>query len=158
METIEVSLADGAVLTPKARRLVAWEPDVRWTGDLPRTTENPAPNTCSCCGVPAEARGPFVAWSQLTPVATGLKTPGYTEAATRARVTGRVELTLAIRADGTVARVLVRRRLPMGLDQKAVEAARSWRFEPRDPPEPVQVDVGLDFALKVGGPPRPAVQ
>jgi TonB family protein len=155
-ETIEVSLADGAVLTPKARRLVAWEPDVRWAGDLPRATEDPVPNACSHRGVPPESRGPFVAWSQLTPVAAGLKTPGYTEAATRARITGRVELTLAIRADGTVARVLVRRPLPMGLDQKAVEAATTWRFEPRVPPEPVQVDVGLDFALKVGGPPRPA--
>lgn len=53
-----------------------------------------------------------------------------TEKSLRAKVTGTVGLRLMIAADGRPARAYVTRRLGYGLDQRAVEAALQYRFEP----------------------------
>ena len=53
-----------------------------------------------------------------------------TEKAMRARVSGVVSLRLLVAADGRPARAYVLRRLGYGLDQRAVEAALQYRFEP----------------------------
>ena len=53
-----------------------------------------------------------------------------TEKALRARVSGAVGLRLLVSADGRPARAYVIRRLGYGLDQRAVEAALQYRFEP----------------------------
>jgi TonB family protein len=53
-----------------------------------------------------------------------------TEKALRAKISGAVGLRLLVAADGRPARVYVIRRLGYGLDQRAVEAALQYRFEP----------------------------
>lgn len=61
--------------------------------------------------------------------------PEYTETARKARIGGIVILELIIEADGVVGEARVLKPLPMGLDQKAIEAVREWRFAPaEDPP------------------------
>jgi TonB family protein len=57
-------------------------------------------------------------------------TPGYTEAARQAGVSGVVRVRVVLGADGTVRHVLVLRRLSHGLTEKAIEAARQVRFNP----------------------------
>lgn len=53
-----------------------------------------------------------------------------TEKALRAKISGAVSLRLLVAADGRPARAYVIRRLGYGLDQRAVEAALQYRFEP----------------------------
>lgn len=56
--------------------------------------------------------------------------PEYTEEARQAKLEGSVELRLIVDADGTPEGIYVLRPLGLGLDEKAVEAVRDWRFAP----------------------------
>jgi TonB family protein len=56
--------------------------------------------------------------------------PEYSEEARKARYQGVVVLQVVIGADGRPADIRVARTLGMGLDQKAVDAVRQWRFDP----------------------------
>ena len=56
--------------------------------------------------------------------------PRYTEIARRVRLEGRVVLQAVIDKRGEVTSVRVLAGLGLGLDQAAVEAIRSWRFDP----------------------------
>jgi TonB family protein len=56
--------------------------------------------------------------------------PVYTELARRARVTGTVILEAIINEQGDVENVRVLKGQPMGLDQAAVEAVKTWKFKP----------------------------
>lgn len=58
--------------------------------------------------------------------------PGYTEEARDTKVNGTVVLNLVIDEHGLARDVVVRRPLGAGLDQKAVEAIRAWRFKPAE--------------------------
>ncbi|MFN7937950.1 MAG: energy transducer TonB [Bryobacteraceae bacterium] len=74
--------------------------------------------------------------------------PEYSEEARKARLTGTVVLFVDIDEKGRVSRVEVRQSLGLGLDEKAIEAIRKWRFRPaRKDGKPVTssaiVDVGF---------------
>ncbi|MBV8207036.1 MAG: TonB family protein [Acidobacteria bacterium] len=56
--------------------------------------------------------------------------PDYSDEARKAKYQGIVELLCVIGPDGRVRDVRVQRSLGMGLDEKAIEAVRKWRFEP----------------------------
>jgi TonB family protein len=56
--------------------------------------------------------------------------PVYTELARRARVTGTVITEAVIDEQGDVVNVRVLKGLPMGLDQAAVDAVKTWKFKP----------------------------
>jgi protein TonB len=56
--------------------------------------------------------------------------PRYTEMARRAGVQGTVVVEAVIDETGRVTKVEIIKALPMGLDLAAVEAVRSWRFQP----------------------------
>lgn len=56
--------------------------------------------------------------------------PGFTEEARRNNVTGVVRLRAVLAVDGRVRYILVLKRLPNGLTEKAVAAARQIRFKP----------------------------
>ena len=56
--------------------------------------------------------------------------PEYSEAARKARFGGTVELLLGVGEDGTVQEACVLRPLGLGLDEKALEAARRSKFDP----------------------------
>jgi TonB family protein len=79
--------------------------------------------------------------------------PSYTADAMRAKVQGIVELEAVVLPDGTVGHVEVTRSLDrtFGLDQKAIEAVRQWRFAPGTrlgQPVPVLVTIELTFTLR----------
>ena len=76
--------------------------------------------------------------------------PDYTEAARRGAVEGDVLLEVIVLADGSVGEVRVVRGLGFGLDERAVEAMRRWRFRPaerRGVPVSVVVEVAMSFRL-----------
>ena len=56
--------------------------------------------------------------------------PEYSEEARKAKHQGTVELYVEIEPDGKAHKILVRRSLGLGLDEKAIEAVRLWRFKP----------------------------
>lgn len=56
--------------------------------------------------------------------------PEYTPEARAAGLQGLVMLRLEVSADGAVTAAYVMRGLGMGLDQKAVDAAMQWHYEP----------------------------
>lgn len=77
--------------------------------------------------------------------------PQYTTAALRAKIDGEVELDAIVELDGTVSGIRVVHPLDDGLDQKAVDALRQWRFEPatlHGQPVRLRIDVVLDFTLR----------
>lgn len=75
----------------------------------------------------------------------------YTDDARRANVSGEVVLEIVVRRDGTVGDVKILRRLGSGLDQRAIDAVRQWRFAParlKGTPVDVVVEVGVEFKLR----------
>ena len=77
--------------------------------------------------------------------------PDYTEQARRAGLEGEVLLEIVVGPDGRVSDVRVVRRLGAGLDARAVDAVRQWRFTPArrlGTPVSVIVEVTVEFALR----------
>lgn len=75
----------------------------------------------------------------------------YTDAARRANLTGEVVLEIVVRRDGTVGDVRVLQRLGSGLDERAIQAVRQWRFAParlKGTPVDVIVEVAVEFKLR----------
>ena len=78
-------------------------------------------------------------------------TPDYTEQARRAGLEGEVLLEIVVGPDGGVSDVRVLRRLGAGLDERAVDAVRQWRFSPArrfGAPVAVVVEVAVEFKLR----------
>jgi TonB family protein len=76
--------------------------------------------------------------------------PEFSDEARRVKFQGIVTLLAVIGPDGRPKNLLVARSLGMGLDEKAIEAVRNWRFEPgrKDGrPVAVQIEVEVDFHL-----------
>ena len=75
----------------------------------------------------------------------------YTEDARRANLEGDVLLEIVVRRDGTVSDPKVVKSLGRGLDQRAVQAVRQWRFDPArrfGTPVDVIVEVSVEFRLR----------
>jgi periplasmic protein TonB len=75
----------------------------------------------------------------------------YTDEARRRAVEGEVELEIVVRRDGSVGDVKILKRLGAGLDDRAVQAVRQWRFEPArrlGSPVDVIVEVAVEFKLR----------
>lgn len=76
--------------------------------------------------------------------------PVFSEEARRAKISGNTQIYMIVGADGVPQKVLIARPAGHGLDEKAVEAARQYRFRPatRDG-EPVPVDLYIDVNFQV---------
>ncbi|HYE88608.1 MAG TPA: energy transducer TonB [Vicinamibacterales bacterium] len=75
----------------------------------------------------------------------------YTDEARRGNIEGEVELEIVVRRDGTVGDVKIVRGLRGGLNDRAVQAVRQWRFAPgrmKGVPVDVVVEVGVEFRLR----------
>jgi protein TonB len=75
----------------------------------------------------------------------------YTEEARQRGLEGDVELEIVVRRDGTVGSVKVLRGLGSGLNDRAAEAVRQWRFAPAQhlgTPVDVIVEVAVEFKLR----------
>lgn len=89
----------------------------------------------------------------ISPEVVHEEKPQYTSEAMRAKVQGIVEVEAIVMPDGTVSQVQIVRSLDdrFGLDQKAVEAVKRWRFRPgtrMGKPVPVLVNIELTFTLR----------
>jgi protein TonB len=76
--------------------------------------------------------------------------PEYSEEARKAKWQGTCVLWLIVGPDGRPRDIRVQRTLGLGLDEKAVEAVKTWRFEPAmkdNKPVAVQINVEVSFRL-----------
>jgi periplasmic protein TonB len=75
----------------------------------------------------------------------------YSDQARRANLVGEVVLEIVVKRDGTVGDVRILKRLGSGLDERAIQAVRQWRFAParmKGVPVDVIVEVAVDFKLR----------
>jgi protein TonB len=73
----------------------------------------------------------------------------YTDLARAQRVTGSVVLRAIVRVHGGLTDIKVVQGLGAGLDEKAVQAAKLWRFVPGEKGgEPVPVEITLEFPFQ----------
>jgi len=75
----------------------------------------------------------------------------YTEEARQRNVTGEVLLEIVVRRDGSVGDVRILQGLGGGLNDRAVQAVRQWRFTPgrrQGAPVDVIVEVAVEFRLR----------
>ena len=76
--------------------------------------------------------------------------PEYSEEARKAKYQGVCVLWLIVGPDGHPRDIKVARNLGMGLDEKAIEAVKNWKFEPAmkdGKPVAVQINVEVSFRL-----------
>src|SRR5437660_1710655 len=76
--------------------------------------------------------------------------PEFSEEARKAKFQGICTLALVVGADGRPSQIRVQSSLGMGLDEKAIEAVKNWKFEPAmkdGHPVPVAIAVEVDFHL-----------
>jgi TonB family protein len=76
--------------------------------------------------------------------------PEYSELARRTKMHGTVLLSVVVGSDGMAHDVRVVKSLGGGLDEKALEAVRSWRFRPgrrNGVPVPVRAQIEVNFRL-----------
>lgn len=83
------------------------------------------------------------------PRAISAPAPQYTDAARKANLQGTVVLWAIVRPDGIPSDIRVARSIGTGLDEKAVEAVRTWRFQPAmkdGRPAAAQINIEVTFA------------
>jgi protein TonB len=76
--------------------------------------------------------------------------PSYTDEALARKIQGSVELEVVILSNGKVGPIRIIRSLDRGLDLKAIEAVRQWRFKPglfQSKPVDVLAVITVDFTL-----------
>jgi periplasmic protein TonB len=76
--------------------------------------------------------------------------PEYSEEARKAKYQGTCVLWLVVGPDGHARDIRVARTLGLGLDEKAIEAVKNWKFEPAmkdGKPVAVQINVEVTFRL-----------
>jgi TonB family protein len=84
------------------------------------------------------------------PVAVVTAMPEFSEQARAAKYQGVVVLSMLVNEEGLPEDVQIIRHLEMGLDDKAIEAARKYRFKPAmkaGQPVPYRVTVEMNFRL-----------
>jgi TonB family protein len=85
------------------------------------------------------------------PVLLSQVQPEYSDDGRKARIQGTVELLIIVNPDGTVKFDNVRKSLGYGLDQKAIEAVRKWKFaagKKDGKPVATYVSVLVNFSLR----------
>jgi TonB family protein len=76
--------------------------------------------------------------------------PAYSEKARKANYQGVRTLGLIVETDGHPSHIRILKGLGMGLDENAIEAVKSWKFEPAmkdGQPVRVEIAVEVDFHL-----------
>ncbi len=76
--------------------------------------------------------------------------PEFSDEARRAKYQGVVVISLIVDAQGNPQHVRVVRQLGMGLDEKAVEAVKQYKFKPalmQGKPVPVEINIEINFQL-----------
>ena len=86
-----------------------------------------------------------------TPVCVYCPAPDYSERARAARLQGSVLLDIMVTLEGKATKIILVKGLGNGLDEKAIEAVKSWKFRPAKDatgePVAVRVQVQVTFHL-----------
>lgn len=76
--------------------------------------------------------------------------PEYTQQARKSGIQGTVTLALTVGADGRGYDIKVLKPLGHGLDEKAVEAVQSWKWEPAlDEGKPIESKMNVDVSFRI---------
>jgi len=101
---------------------------------------------------PATAAGPGAVYrvgaGVTAPVLLFKREPEYTEEARQAKYQGTVLLYIEVDPSGKATNIRVQRSLGLGLDEKAIEAVRQWKFKPGTKdgiPVPVSATIEVNF-------------
>ena len=82
--------------------------------------------------------------------------PQYTPEAKRANIEGTVVLYIQVYPDGRAHNIRVQSRLGSGLDDKAIEAVKQWRFSPGTKyGKPVVVPATIEVKFRLNDPSEP---
>ena len=90
---------------------------------MSQTVEYPVPDSYS--GIPAAGENGYT-----YPKCVYCPPAAYTAEAVKNRVQGTVILTVVVGPDGKADEIVVRKPLPDGLSEKAIDVVKSWRFDP----------------------------
>jgi TonB family protein len=86
----------------------------------------------------------------IAPRAVYAPDPEYSEEARRAELQGQCVLWMVVGADGKPRDVRIARSLDSGLDEKSIEAIRTWRFEPaRKDGQAVAVQINVETSFRL---------
>ena len=91
-----------------------------------------------------------VGGSVRPPVVVYQVDPEFSEEARKAKFSGNVQVSLVVDEHGLPSHVRVERGVGMGLDEKAVEAVRQYKFKPameNGKPVPVQIWIDVNFQI-----------
>jgi len=84
------------------------------------------------------------------PVVLSLVPPMFSQEAKKAKFSGTVTLYLRVEKDGTPSHIRVVKGVGMGLDEKAVEAVRQYKFKPATfMGQPVTVDLYVEVNFQI---------
>jgi TonB family protein len=113
---------------------------------------------------PVAAAGPGAAYhvgaGVTAPVLLYKREPEYTEEARKAKYQGSVLLYVEIDPSGKATNIRVQHSLGLGLDEKAIEAVKQWKFKPGTKdgsPVPVTANIEVNFRL-LDNPVSPGVE
>jgi len=84
------------------------------------------------------------------PVVLSIAPPTFSKEAKKAKFSGTVTLYLLVEKDGTPSHIRVVKGVGMGLDEKAVEAVRQYKFKPATfMGQPVTVDLYVEVNFQI---------
>jgi TonB family protein len=124
----------------------------------------PAPVSASTATAPVPPSPDLGPDEQVTKVGAGVSPPAviykvdpeYSKEASKAKLSGTVTLSVVVDKEGTPRNIQVVEPLGMGLDEKAIEAVRQWKFRPGQKdgqPVNVRAKIQVNFRL-VDRPPQ----
>ena len=99
----------------------------------------------------ARRQAGFASIGGLPPAPITRVEPGYSEEARLAKLQGTVKIALIVDAEGNPKDPVVIGSLGLGLDEKAVEAVKQWKFRPATvggKPVAAKVTIEVNFRLR----------
>jgi TonB family protein len=137
-------------------RKAAEQGNSRAKANLEVLTKTHAENEAAASSTSGQASAPAVVPSKgiQPPRALFQPEPQFSEEARRAMFTGEVMLALTVTSDGQPRDIKVVAPLGSGLDEKAVDAVKTWKFEPATKdgkPVAVEIMIEVDFGLRLSG-------
>lgn len=84
------------------------------------------------------------------PKGTYMPDPEYSEKGRKKKISGTILLAMVVLADGTVREVTVTKSLEPSLDQQAIQAVKTWKFQPATKDgKPVAVHVKAEVSFRI---------
>jgi TonB family protein len=119
-------------------------------GEGPGQGDGQGPGAYSGRGGGVPSRGDSMTGAVTAPTLLWKSEPEYSEEARKAKVQGTVVLAVEVDAQGQVRAIQVRQSLGLGLDERAIEAVRRWKFRPglrNGKPAPSPAVIHVNFRL-----------